>query len=90
MEAQPGVSDRRQRLLFPTAKGRKLALDLSALQSRRFERALGELPDGARRDAIEFLHAMIDPQEREKVAGLVWGEEQGRPGAGAALQGQES
>src|SRR5258708_4633339 len=40
VEARPGVADRRQRLLFPTAKGRRLALDLAWLQTQRFSRAL--------------------------------------------------
>lgn len=74
VEARPGVTDRRQRLLFPTAKGRRLAMDLSDLQSRRFERALGELPQGAKGPAIDFLLAMIDPAQRDKVASLVWGQ----------------
>ena len=73
VEARPGVTDRRQRLLFPTAKGRRLAMDLSELQSRRFERALSELPEGARGPAIDFLLAMINPAQRDKVASLVWG-----------------
>jgi DNA-binding MarR family transcriptional regulator len=72
VEARPGVSDRRQRRLYPTAKGRRLTMDLSELQSRRFERALGELPEGARAKAIDFLFAMIEPSERERVASLVW------------------
>lgn len=72
VEARPGPNDRRQRLLFLTPKGSKLALDLSVLQSARFARALDELPAGARAGAIQFLLAMIDPSEREKVSGLVW------------------
>ncbi len=74
VEARPGITDRRQRLLFTTAKGRRLAMDLSDLQSRRFERALGELPQGAKGPAIDFLLAMIDPAQRDKVASLVWGQ----------------
>lgn len=72
VEARPGESDRRQRLLHLTPKGRHLAMDLSDLQSRRFQRALAELPEGARAGAIDFLLAMIDPGERDKVASLVW------------------
>ncbi len=67
VEARPGAADRRQRLLFPTAKGAKLAGELSALQSERFLRVLGELRPGARAAATEFLLTMIDPQERERV-----------------------
>ncbi len=79
VEARAGVADRRQRHLYPTAKGRKLALDLAQLQSRRFSRALDALPVNARADAIRFLMAMIDPADQEEVKSLVW-----PPGARAA------
>ncbi len=72
VEARAGVADRRQRHLYPTAKGRKLALDLAQLQSRRFARALEALPAGARQDAIRFLIAVIDPAGQDEVAALVW------------------
>ena len=72
VEQRAGLSDRRQRLLFPTDKGRRLALELAGLQSERFQRALGDLPAAARGAAIEFLLAMIDPGERDKVRGIVW------------------
>jgi len=78
VEARPGVSDRRKRLLFTTSKGRRLATDLAALQTRRFARALSELPEDARSGAIEFFLAMIEPAEREQVASLVWREASGR------------
>jgi DNA-binding MarR family transcriptional regulator len=74
VEQRAGVSDRRQRVLFPTAKGRKLAQDLADLQTARFVRALSPMGSEARAHAIEFLLNMIDPAEREKVAKLVWGE----------------
>ncbi len=79
VEARPGVSDRRKRLLFTTSKGRRLATELAGLQTRRFARALAELPEDARSGAIEFLLAMIEPAEREQVAALVWREHAGRP-----------
>lgn len=72
VEARAGVADRRQRHLYPTAKGRKLALDLAHLQSRRFSRALDALPANARQDAIRFLMAMIDPADHDEVKSLVW------------------
>jgi len=72
VEARPGVTDRRQRHLYTTAKGRKLALDLAHLQSRRFSRALDALPANARADAIRFLMAMIDPADQDEVKALVW------------------
>ena len=72
VEARAGVADRRQRHLYPTAKGRKLALELAQLQSRRFARALDVLPANARQDAIRFLMAMIDPADHDEVKSLVW------------------
>ena len=74
VEQRAGVSDRRQRLLYPTNEGRRLARDLARLQTERFTRALASLGPDARPAAIEFLLGMIDPQEREKVAQLVWRE----------------
>lgn len=68
VEARPGVEDRRQRLLHPTEKGRRLALDLAQRQSARLERALAELGPGARAQASAFLAAMIDPAARPEIA----------------------
>lgn len=71
IESRAGVNDRRQRHLFPTAEGRRLALDLARLQSQRFDRALHELPPNAREHALAFLTAVIDPQDRDHVCALV-------------------
>jgi DNA-binding MarR family transcriptional regulator len=71
VEVSMGVNDRRQRLLYPTAKGNDLALEIARLQSRRFARVLGQLPRGARAGAIDFLLAMVDASERDKVAAFV-------------------
>ena len=54
------MKDRRQRRLYPTAGGEALALDIAILQSKRFTRVFGELPESARGQAIDFLLAMID------------------------------
>ncbi len=67
VEARAGVVDRRQRLLYTTAEGARLARDLAALQSARFLKVMDELPPVARGAASEFLFAMIDPEERERV-----------------------
>jgi DNA-binding MarR family transcriptional regulator len=72
VEQRAGVSDRRQRLLFPTSKGRRLALDLARLQSARFTRGFADLAAITRADAIEFLLSVIDSTERGKVANLIW------------------
>jgi DNA-binding MarR family transcriptional regulator len=66
-----GRADRRQRLLFLTAKGEGLARDLALLQTRRFARALHECGPGARDTARRFLAAMIDPAARMEVERLM-------------------
>ena len=70
VEARPGLKDRRQRQLFPTARGQALALDVAIVQSQRFARVFGERPAGARAQAIDFLLAMIDAGGRDKVAAM--------------------
>jgi DNA-binding MarR family transcriptional regulator len=66
-----GENDRRQRLLFATAKGEALALKLAGLQTERIARALGELGPGAHEQARRFLIAMIDAEGRDAVMGLI-------------------
>ena len=62
-----GNNDRRQRLLFATAKGEALVAKLAGLQTDRINRALREIsPAGA--DAVrQFLRAMIDHDDPDKV-----------------------
>jgi DNA-binding MarR family transcriptional regulator len=67
IDVRPGSVDRRQRLLFPTAKGRKLALDLARLQSKRFARVFESLRPGAYDEAVQFLLEMIDPKDRAGI-----------------------
>jgi DNA-binding MarR family transcriptional regulator len=64
---QTGNNDRRQRLLFATAKGEALVARLAGLQTDRINRALREIaPDGA--DTVrQFLRAMIDHDDPDKV-----------------------
>lgn len=64
VEQRAGQSDRRQRLLFPTERGRTLALELAQLQTRRIARALDESGAGAGDGARRFLEAMIDAGAR--------------------------
>ena len=66
-----GAQDRRQRLLFVTAKGEALALKLAGLQTERITRAFGELGPGAHEAARRFLTAMIDTDSREHVLRLI-------------------
>lgn len=78
VEARAGAADRRQRLLYPTPQGARLARELASLQSERFRRVLEELPPSARGGAAAFLFAMIDAGERDRVR-----ERLRRPGLGA-------
>ncbi|BCH23745.1 MarR family transcriptional regulator [Mesorhizobium sp. L-8-10] len=62
-----GPRDRRQRELYPTAKGRTLALALARPQSRRIHQAL-EGANAADREAVErFLKAMVNPELRAQI-----------------------
>ena len=80
VEARAGAVDRRQRLLYPTPRGAQLARELAALQSERFRRVMEELPSPAREAAAEFLFAMIDKDERERVRTLLGRPDLGREG----------
>jgi DNA-binding MarR family transcriptional regulator len=66
-------TDRRQRLLYVTAKGEALALRLAGLQSARIGRALAELGRGDHEMARRFLIAMLDPARRDGVLRLIDG-----------------
>ncbi|MFC0218607.1 DNA-binding MarR family transcriptional regulator [Pseudochelatococcus lubricantis] len=69
-----GTVDRRQRLLFPTDKGRALSLDLTKPQLGRIARALAGTEPDVRAKVTAFLFAMIDPDDHAHVARLVWTE----------------
>lgn len=66
-----GAQDRRQRLLYVTAKGEALAIKLAGLQTERINRAFGGLGPGAHEAARRFLIAMIDDDNREGVLRLI-------------------
>jgi DNA-binding MarR family transcriptional regulator len=66
-----GANDRRQRLLYATAKGETLAMKLAGLQTERISRALAGLGPGAHDDARRFLIAMIDAGGRDHVLQLI-------------------
>jgi DNA-binding MarR family transcriptional regulator len=66
-----GERDRRQRLLYVTEKGAALAMSLAQLQSERITRALGDAGSDASDAARRFLAAMIDPDARSEVLGLI-------------------
>ena len=79
---EAGESDRRERRLYTTGKGRKLARDLAAPQMRRISAALRQAgidrPDSTR----AFLYNMISPEERDTVSALM-------RGAGSTINGNE-
>ena len=62
-----GASDRRQRLLYVTAKGEALAMRLAGLQTARIAAALSELGPNAHETARRFLVSMIDSDNRDGV-----------------------
>ncbi|HEY7665187.1 MAG TPA: MarR family transcriptional regulator [Xanthobacteraceae bacterium] len=62
-----GANDRRQRLLYVTAKGETLAMKLAGLQTARIARALSELGPNAHEAACRFLAAMINADQRDAV-----------------------
>jgi DNA-binding MarR family transcriptional regulator len=68
---RPGPQDRRERLLYPTTRGRELAERLTDLQALRIRRALDAMPAEARDVARQFLFHMIDADQRAGVASLI-------------------
>lgn len=62
-----GPMDRRQRELYPTAKGRSLSLALAMPQSRRIGRALERLGSAERSMIQSFLRSMVDPDFRAEI-----------------------
>lgn len=79
----PGPRDRRQRELYPTSKGRELALALASPQSRRIAGALDGLQAGDRAVIEDFLKAMVDPHLRAQIDELPGGGSTGRDGKSA-------
>jgi DNA-binding MarR family transcriptional regulator len=68
IDSRAGAKDRRHRQLYATAKGERLARDLAQLQTRRFSAALELAGPGAREQATAFLLAMVDAEERDRIA----------------------
>jgi DNA-binding MarR family transcriptional regulator len=63
----PGPRDRRQRELYPTHKGRQLALDLARPQSRRIDAALKAIAPNERGAVESFLKAMVNAELRPQI-----------------------
>lgn len=68
---RPGPDDLRERRLYLTMKGVRLTEKLTEMQVRRIAEALKEAGGHADEVTRRFLLAMIEPHEREQVAGLV-------------------
>ena len=66
-----GERDRRQRLLFVTEKGARLAAHLDGVQSRRVARALAAAGREEEEAIARFLFAVIAAEERPPVAALL-------------------
>lgn len=62
-----GPRDRRQRELYPTAKGRSLALALARPQSRRIHAALEDYGANERISIERFLKSMVNPELRTQI-----------------------
>ena len=62
-----GNNDRRQRLLFATAKGEALVAKLAGLQTDRIDRALRQIGPSGAEPVRQFLRAMIDHDDPDKV-----------------------
>src|SRR5260370_11623971 len=62
-----GNNDRRQRLLFATAKGEALVAKLAGLQTDRINRALRDIGSSGIDTVRQFLRAMIDQNDPDKV-----------------------
>src|SRR5256886_2713582 len=62
-----GNNDRRQRLLFATAKGEALVGRLAGLQTDRITAALADLAPDDAETVRRFLRAMIDRDDPDKV-----------------------
>jgi DNA-binding MarR family transcriptional regulator len=70
---QAGARDRRERLLFATAKGEALVAKLAGLQTDRITRALRELGPAGTDTVRQFLRAMIDHDDPDKVLQTILG-----------------
>jgi len=68
---QAGALDRRERLLFPTERGRELAERLAAPQMVRLAAALEAAGPGAETTLRLFLETMINAEDRPKVSSIM-------------------
>jgi DNA-binding MarR family transcriptional regulator len=66
-----GAHDRRQRLLFATAKGEALVAKLAGLQTDRITRALESMEPAGVEGVRQFLLGMIDHDDPDKVLEVI-------------------
>ena len=64
VEQKTGDSDRRQRLLHATEKGRRFFETLSSTQTSRIDAAIAALPDDGKRTVLKFFVGMVEPNDR--------------------------
>jgi DNA-binding MarR family transcriptional regulator len=64
IEQKTGEADRRQRLLFATAKGKRLFETLSETQTSRIDAAIAALPPEGRQHILRFFVGMVEPSDR--------------------------
>ena len=64
VEQRTGAADRRQRLLYATAKGRQFFETLSATQTSRIDAAIAALPPDGKRTVLKFFVGMVEPADR--------------------------
>jgi len=64
IEQKTGDSDRRQRLLHATEKGRRFFEVLSSTQTSRIEAAIAALPPEGKQTVLRFFVGMVEPEDR--------------------------
>lgn len=67
VQQKAGAEDRRQRLLFLTARGKELAEALAGMQAQRMERALTAVGQQHRPIIARFLAELIDRERSEAL-----------------------
>src|SRR5215470_5947119 len=68
-----GNNDRRQRLLYATPKGEALVAKLAGLQTDRINRAVADIDPAGVETVRQFLRAMIDRDDPDKVLEAIFG-----------------
>src|SRR5436309_3732133 len=76
-----GATDRRERLLFATAKGEALVAKLAGLQTDRIDKALAGLDAAGTETVRTFLRGMIDRDDPDKVLEAIFA-----PGSASAKE----